>query len=199
MWGMDSPGLRWLLREWPYAVLFTAAFLLALAPFFGVLGLPLLLVYLQLPLYMVHQFEEHRQDRFRTFFNGVIGGGREALTPGAVFVINSIGVWGVDLASLYLAGSAGLGWGLVAVYLTLINAVAHIVMAVALRRYNPGLLTAVFVFLPAGVWALVVVSAASGASWQVHALVAGAIILLHVLLLAWVRMRLNRFGRRGAI
>ncbi len=195
---MDSPGLRWLLREWPYAALFAAAFLLALAPFFGVLGLPLLLVYLQLPLYMVHQFEEHRQDRFRKFFNGLIGGGREALTPGAVFVINSIGVWGVDLASLYLAWSAGLDWGLVAGYLTLVNAVVHIVMAVALRRYNPGLWTAVFVFLPAGIWTLVVVSAASGASWHAHVLAAGAIILLHVLIMVWARMRLFRFRRRGA-
>ncbi|MBE2179116.1 MAG: HXXEE domain-containing protein [Chthoniobacterales bacterium] len=195
---MDSSGLRWLLREWPYAALFTAGFLLALAPFFGELGLPLLLVYLQLPLYMVHQFEEHRQDRFRKFFNEVLGGGREALTPGAVFVINSVGVWGVDLASLYLAWSVGLGWGLVAVYLTLVNAVVHIVMSVALRRYNPGLWTAVFVFLPAGLWALVVVSAASGASWHAHGLAAGAVVLLHVLIMVWARMRLFRFRRRGA-
>lgn len=189
---MDSSGLRWLLREWPYAVLFTAGFLLALAPFFGALGLPLLLVYLQLPLYMVHQFEEHRQDRFRKFFNEVIGGGREALTPGAVFVINSVGVWGVDLASLYLAWCVGLAWGLVAVYLTLVNAVVHIVMAVVLRRYNPGLWTAVCVFLPAGIWALVVVSAASGASWQVHVLAAGAAVVLHILIMVWVRLRLRR-------
>lgn len=191
---MHSPGPRWLLREWPYAVLFTAAFLLALAPLFGALGLPLLLVYLQLPLYMVHQFEEHRQDRFRKFFNAVVAGGREALTPGAIFVINSIGVWGVDLASLHLAWSVGLAWGLVAIYLTLVNAAVHIVMAVALRRYNPGLLTAVLVFLPAGIWALVIVSAASGASWQAHALAAGAAVVLHILIMAWVRLRLRRLG-----
>lgn len=189
---MDSSGLRWLLREWPYAVLFTAGFLLVLAPFFGAFGLPLLLVYLQLPLYMVHQFEEHRQDRFRRFFNEVIGGGGEVLTPGAVLVINSIGVWGVDLASLYLAWSVGLAWGLIAVYLTLVNAVVHIVMAVARRRYNPGLWTAILVFLPAGIWALVVVSAASGASWQAHALAAGAAVVLHILIMAWARRRLRQ-------
>ena len=192
---MDSSGLRWILREWPYASLFTACFLLALTPFFGALGLPLLLVYLQLPLYMIHQFEEHRQDRFRTFFNEVVAGGREALTPGAVFVINSIGVWGVDLVALYLAWSVGLAWGLVAVYLTLVNAVVHIVMAIALRRYNPGLWTAVLGFLPFGIWALVVVSAASGASWRAHALAAGIAIALHILIIAWVRLRLR--GLRG--
>lgn len=194
---MDSSGLRWLLREWPYAALFTAVFLLALAPLFGALGAPLLLVYLQLPLYMVHQFEEHRQDRFRRFFNEVIGGGRDVLTPDVVFLINSAGVWGVDLAALYLAWTADLAFGLAAVYLTLVNAVVHIVMAVALRRYNPGLLTAVFLFLPASLWALAAVSAVSGASWQAHALAAGAVVLLHVLIVAWVRMRLRRLRGRG--
>lgn len=141
---------------------------------------------------MIHQFEEHRQDRFRKFFNDVIAGGREALTPRAVLVINSIGVWGVDLAALHLAWNAGLEFGLIAVYMTLGNAVLHIIMAVALRCYNPGLLTAILLFLPLGMWALAIVSAASGATWRDHVVAVGIVLVIHGGIVAWVRHRLRQ-------
>jgi hypothetical protein len=96
-------------------------------------------VFLQLPLYMLHQFEEQDNDRFRIFFNRTIGGGREVLSPGAVFIINVPGVWGVIAASFYLAAHAQIGYGLIAVYLTLVNGVVHIVTGTASRCYNPGL------------------------------------------------------------
>ena len=47
-----------------------------------------LLIYAQLPIYMLHQVEEHSDDRFRTFVNERIFLGAEALTPAAVAVIN---------------------------------------------------------------------------------------------------------------
>ena len=46
------------------------------------------LVALQLPLYMIHQYEEHDADRFRIFVNQLVGHGRDVLTTKAVFMIN---------------------------------------------------------------------------------------------------------------
>ncbi len=66
-------------------------------------GLAIALIYVQLPIYMLHQLEEHAGDRFRTFTNTVIGHGKEVLSPNATFVINSLGVWVFDLVALYLA------------------------------------------------------------------------------------------------
>ncbi|HTU24978.1 MAG TPA: hypothetical protein VMF30_06250, partial [Pirellulales bacterium] len=60
---MCARTLEWLVGkwQWPYATLFAAGFLAVLAPFvFHFAGLPLGLVYLQLPIYMLHQYEEHR-------------------------------------------------------------------------------------------------------------------------------------------
>src|SRR5690606_30897735 len=110
------PKVRaWIDANWVYAGLVAALFLLALAPLLAtVLSLPLLAVYLHLPVYMLHQIEEHVRDRFRRFFNRWIGLGREVLTPGAVVLINVPGVWGVTLASLYLAAFVGIGLGLIA-------------------------------------------------------------------------------------
>jgi hypothetical protein len=187
--------MRWFVREWPYAALFTAAFLLALLPFVGALGLALTLVYLQLPLYMIHQFEEHDQDRFRKFANQFLGGGREAFTPTAIFVINSAGVWGIDLLALYLACFVDLKWGLIAIYLPLLNGLSHIIVTVAIRRYNPGLWTSLVLFLPVGIWALAVVSAASHAGWQTQGEALGIAILIHALILIHVKLRLRRLAR----
>jgi len=193
--GLASGGMRWLIREWPYAALFTAAFLLVLLPFIGALGLPLALVYLQLPLYMIHQFEEHDRDRFRIFANQVIGGGREAFTPRAIFVINSAGVWGVDLLALFLAYYGNLAWGLIAIYLPLLNGLSHVAATVALRRYNPGLWTSLALFFPFGIWALVVVSAASQATPGAHIAAVAIAIAVHALILLHVKLRLRRLAR----
>src|ERR1035438_3713045 len=95
-------------------------------------SMALVAVFLQLPIYMLHQYEEHDNDRFRLFVNRVFGEGHEVLSDPAVFVINVPGVWGVNAASFYLASCVSLGYGLIAVYLTLVNGVVHVVVAVAL-------------------------------------------------------------------
>ena len=122
------------------------------------------LTLLMLPLYMLHQYEEHDADRFRLFFNATIGQGREVLTPAAVFMINVPGVWGVIALSLYLSAWIAPGLGLIAIYLVVVNALVHLAHAIRFRRYNPGLATAVVLFLPAG----------AGAIWRFDADAAGA-------------------------
>ncbi len=89
---MGSRALRWLESQWPYAALLCAVILLLIAPvWYAGLGLMFTLIYLQIPVYMLHQFEEHNQDRFRKFANAMFG--KEVFTPLSILVINSIGVW----------------------------------------------------------------------------------------------------------
>lgn len=184
--------MRWLIREWPYAALLTAGFLLVLAPFFWTFGLPLFLIYLQLPIYMVHQFEEHDRDRFRLYVNQVLCKGREVFTPQAIFIVNSAGVWGVDLLAFYLAFYFHPSYGLVAIYLPLVNGIGHLIQGVAMRRYNPGLWTGLFLFLPIGAWALAEVS--PGASWRAQAAGLAGAILIHALILIHVKRRLQKLA-----
>ena len=106
-----------LIRFWVYGGFLAAFLLLGLLPvYFRSWSVVLVLVFLQLPIYMLHQLEEHDDDRFRKFVNRVIGGGRDILTESAVFVINVPGVWGVNLVSILLACSINPGFGLIGVY-----------------------------------------------------------------------------------
>jgi hypothetical protein len=189
---MSGRALRWLVEkwQWPYASLFAAGFLGVLAPFvFRYAGTALALVYLQLPIYMLHQYEEHAGDRFRKWVNDLIGQGREVLTPIATFWINSLFVWLLDLVALYLACFVNLSLGLIAIYMSTVNAFGHIVPALLKKQSNPGLWTSVFVFLPVGVLSAGVVSGSGGCGLYDHLLALGVVLAAHGLIIAHVRRR----------
>ena len=140
-----------LVANWVYGGFLAGLLLLALTPIFaaGWDGATTL-VFLALPVYMIHQYEEHDADRFRRFVNKRLGGGREILTLADVFWINIVGVWVLLAADLWLVGRFAIGWGVFAAYFLLVNAALHIVQAIHLRCYNPGLGTAIALFLPLG-------------------------------------------------
>jgi Protein of unknown function with HXXEE motif len=90
---------------------------------------------------------------------------------------------------LYLARFVGLGLGLIAIYLTLVNALVHIVQAAVQRRYNPGLATAVVLFLPVGIWGLMVVSDTPGVTATDHLVGFAVAILINATLVAYIKHR----------
>jgi len=190
---MFKRTINWLVNDWqwPYATLFAAGFLGVLAPFvFRYAGTPLGFVYLMLPMYMVHQFEEHAGDRFRRWVNDMIGGGRDVLTPIATFWINSLLVWGLDLVALYLACFVDLSLGLIAMYLPMLNAFGHIVPSIIKKQYNPGLATSIALFLPLGIVGTIVVSRAAGCTLENHLLALHVAIAVHATIIVHVRRRL---------
>ena len=187
---MTSSVRAWLFANWMYAGLIASLFLLAIVPLLaGVWSLPLLLVYLHGPVYMLHQVEEHAADRFRRFVNLHIGHGREALTTAAVVWINIPGVWGINLVALYLARFVSIGLGLIAVYLMLVNALTHIAAAAVLRRYNPGLVSAILLFLPLSLWTVWVLAHTPGVGALDHLIGLPVAVLIHVAIVVHVRSR----------
>ncbi|MDQ8729513.1 HXXEE domain-containing protein [Bradyrhizobium sp. LHD-71] len=187
---MISPIRTWLFANWMYAGLIAGLFLLALVPLLAAnWSLALLLIYLHGPVYMLHQVEEHAGDRFRRFVNQQIGHGREALTTTAVVWVNIAGVWGVNLAALYLARFVELGLGLIAVYLMLVNALTHVAASALLRRYNPGLGSAVVLFFPLTIWTLWVLSHDPTVNARDHVIGLAVAVLFHAALLVYVRRR----------
>lgn len=180
----------WFFQNWMYAGFVAGLFLLAVLPLFAASWSPALVaVFLMLPAYMIHQVEEHAGDRFRRFVNKHVARVPNALTTPAVVVVNVPLVWGVDLVAIYLARFVAVGWGLIAVYLILVNAVLHVAGAAVLRAYNPGLATAVVLFLPLGGWALVTVADAPGVTAAQHAVALALAVVLHAGLAVFVLRR----------
>ena len=192
---MWSSAIRiWVYENWQYSGLCAALFLFALLPLlWSVWDAALLAVFLQLPVYMLHQVEEHTGDRFRLYINQQLAGGRDALTHNAVLVINLGGVWLLDLTALYLACFVHRGLGLIAIYLSLVNAVVHIAGAVAQRAYNPGTVTALLLLLPGALLGLWVFARSAQATREDHMVSLAVALAVHVAIVAWVGLRIRAF------
>ncbi len=172
--------------------------LLLLCPFVrnGV-SLEAFLVFLLLPVYMIHQYEEHGHGEFKAFVTGVVGGGLEVLTDRAIFWINVLAVWFAGLLLLYLTAFVRGEFALFAGYLTAFNGLLHVVVGGVFRRYNPGVLTSLFLFLPLGIYTIFVATLATGAGigWQGFGVLVA--ILTHGLIMVNVRIRMSRIRAEG--
>lgn len=186
--------LNRLFLNWVYGGTLAALVILLLTPLLcRSWSLALTLTFLHLPMYMLHQYEEHDDDRFRRFFNQHIGNGKEVLSPAAVFVVNVPLVWGSIAVATWLAADLNVGFGLIAVYLAVVNAIVHILHAALFRCYNPGLITAIVLFLPVGLFSLWQIHLAGGSSLLTHASGLGFAIVAHAGIIAWVKHR-GAFG-----
>ncbi len=188
---------RWLIDEWnwPQAGLLAAVFLLLLFPVIcDAAGLAFALVYVLLPIYMVHQFEEHHDDGFRRYFNERLGHGRELLTRPQAFWTNALAIWALFAAAIGLAYFADIGFGLIVVFAVAANALVHLAGAIAWRGYNPGLTTAVLLFIPLSVWAAVEVGDTGevSAGWYAAGIAVG--VGLHVALVLYLKAHQQAAG-----
>ena len=148
------------------------------------------------PMYLLHQFEEHGIDllgRRYAFlqslceFLGRADGGCPA-TPAFVFSVNVLACQLAFVLAFLLRRKlplvAACVWGI-----PLVNVVPHVVAALATGRYDPGLFTAVVLFLPACVWMLrTVLRSSIVAAADVWRIVATG-VLTHAVLIASLFLR----------
>jgi hypothetical protein len=186
--------LHRLVINWVYGGFLAGLLLVLLAPLF-VRGWPpaLAATFLCLPAYMLHQYEEHDNDRFRIFMNRILADGHDALTLPAVFIINVPGVWGVIALSLWLAFWVNPGLALIAVYLPLINAAIHIAHAVMMRIYNPGLVSAIVLFLPVCGWCLFRIQRTGYGTPAMHAIGVASALAIHLIIIISVLRNRRKF------
>ncbi|MGD0547119.1 MAG: HXXEE domain-containing protein [Terracidiphilus sp.] len=169
-----------LIANWVYGGFLAGLLLLFLTPILA-RGWPpaLLATFLCLPAYMLHQYEEHDNDRFRQFFNRNFGKGREILSLLAVLLINVPGVWGMIAVSFWLSASLNPGFGLMAAYLLLLNAAIHIASWAFLRGYNPGLVTGILFFVPLGSLCVLAIQLSGFGSAWMHGIGVTAAVGIH--------------------
>jgi hypothetical protein len=185
-----------LFTYWVYGGFLAGIMILALMPLLAVGWSPAFTaIFLLLPVYMIHQYEEHDADRFRLYINRTVGYGAEVLTPAAVFLINIGAVWLLDVVVIYLAARVDLGLGLIAVHLMLINAVVHIIGALRSRSYNPGLVTAIVLFLPVGAYALWRIQASGEATATDHAVGFLIGLAIHALIVVYAVRRRSQLAK----
>jgi hypothetical protein len=192
----------WILDNWSRMALPGAVLMLASLPIFLTPdNVPLILLYTLLPVYMIHQYEEHAHGRFVEFFNATMGRGHEVLTKVSAFWINILEVWILFLVCLYLAKYVSIGFALVPVYTVILNGVTHVIGSVALRRYNPGLYTTLLLFFPWGIFLLAYFNGITRYSLLYNAVGLLAGLAVHAFIVVYAlrrRSRLESGSQRAA-
>ena len=151
---------------------------------------------LLLPAYIIHQFEEHWIDifgnqyafyeYFNTLFLSVLGAQDSSviiLSREAIFLINTSLVWLVGVVAIWRSPKHL--FPLLAMNgIVLVNAISHILPGIFRQSYNPGLLTAIVIFLPLAIaFYRKVLFTNPGAKLQVMASIFWA-ILAHAILVS---------------
>lgn len=118
-------------------------------------------VWIALVVYMVHQVEEYGLDalgRTRAFPGALckqlgLPGPPDCPIPNSFYTAVNVGsVWGIGLLGVLLAYD-GSGRGLALFGLEAVNAAIHLMGGIKERLYNPGLATALVLFIPISVYA----------------------------------------------
>ncbi len=150
--------LHWMYFGLGGALFLTVAFLANPVAWVGRRSALVLLV-----AYLLHQFEEHGVDAlgnsyaFQASANGLLGpilgcgSGTECpLTVDAIFWANTLLVWW-PYGLAIVVGTERRFMVVSVAGLTLANALAHLVPAIVFGAYNPGLVSALLLFVPAGI------------------------------------------------
>lgn len=117
----------------------------------------LFLIWVQTPVYFLHQFEEYvYPGGFRQFFNVKALGSDDPnfpVTDAVSFWINVPLIFVAFPVSAILAGQVGLSKGIWTAYFSVINGLSHVGMF-AMHRYNPGFAVSVVVNIPVGLFTI---------------------------------------------
>lgn len=145
---------HWAESTWILAIAIT----LLLFSFLPVTPWALFLVWLQFPIYLIHEFEEHVfPGKFKEFINREVfhsPSSNAPLSTAAVFWINILAIWILFPLAAILAQNVSLEFGLLLPIFGLFNASLHIIMWIVKRKYNPGLFVSIFLNYPTGLYTL---------------------------------------------
>ena len=148
--------MKWIINNWPKSTPFLAAYLTILLVLFVMKqNFALFLIWIQTPVYFLHQFEEYiLPGGFVRFFNTkMLGSAKEnfPLEEKASFWINMPIIFIAFPLSAILAGQFGLSIGIWTAYFSIINAASHIGMFLR-HRYNPGFWVSLLLNIPFGIY-----------------------------------------------
>ncbi len=156
----------------------------------------LFLIWIQIPIYLLHQFEEHAwPGGFRKYVNLKIfniKSGEYPLNDINVFWINIPVIW--VLMPIFAALSyVNLFFGLWIPYFAVLNSLTHVIAAIVKQEYNPGLFISLILGIPVGLYALWMFYALISVPIVVTAISILVAVLMHLFLIIFIRKRYNEF------
>ncbi len=151
--------MKWIIKNWPKSTPFLAVYLTILLVLFVMKqNFALFLIWIQTPVYFLHQFEEYiLPGGFIAYFNTKILGSNKKNFPldeKTSFWINIPIIFVAFPVSAILAGQFGLSVGIWTAYFSIINAASHLGMFLKHKKYNPGFWVSLLINIPVGIFTI---------------------------------------------
>lgn len=181
----------WIIEHWPKATPFLAAYTTL---FLGLFVYPrdpnIFWIWLQIPVYWMHQFEKHLcPGGIEAFVNVRVLGSSEGdwpLTPERIFWASVPLPWISFPLSAILADKYGAEFGLWMAYYSVFEGVAQVLASYAWWTVSPGLISSLLLTLPIGAVTIRTFHAAAPLSTHLHIIALEVAIMCHGAVLIWV-------------
>ncbi len=181
--------MNWLYKNWSklsvlIAVFFTLFTLIYIKPS----NIILFLIWIQIPIYLLHQFEEHSRNGFKNYVNRNVfnvSEGNYPLNDKNIFWINIPIIWILMplFASLALINPF---FGLWIPIFAVINSVSHLIFSIVNRHYNPGIMVSLFLGIPVGLYALFIFYSRLNVPYIITVLSLSFAIILHIIVFGYI-------------
>ena len=157
----------------------------------------LFLIWIQIPIYLLHQFEEHSwPGGFKNFVNKEIFNvevGEYPLNDINIFWINVPIIW-VLMPIFASLSYVNLFFGLWIPYFAVFNSLTHVIGAVVKHKYNPGLFVSVVLGIPVAIYTLWLFYNLVNVPLIITLLSILAVLLLHIAIIV-PAVRRSRFEK----
>jgi hypothetical protein len=186
---------NWLYNNWAKLSLFLAVIATVLIYIFiKPDNFLLFLIWMQLPIYLLHQFEEHNWNGFKNYVNRTVFKVREddfPLNDKIIFWVNIPIIW-ILIPIFSGLSSANIMFGLWIPYFAVFNSLSHVIVSMRNREYNPGLLVSLILGIPAGIYTLIIFYSYIQVPVLISALSIFFAVLLHIIVFSFIRMNYKK-------
>ena len=150
--------INWLYKNWAkFCIILSIIVTIIIILYIKTDNIILFLIWIQIPIYLLHQFEEHSwPGGFKRFVNKEIFNVENSeypLTDVNIFWINVPIVW-ILMPIFATLSFNNLFFGLWIPIFAVFNSLTHIIGAIVKRKYNPGLFVSVVLGIPVATYTL---------------------------------------------
>ena len=188
---------KWLYMNWAkLCLILSVVTTLMVFLVVGTSNVVLFFIFIQIPVYLLHQFEEHAwPGGFKNYINQRVFKANSTdypLSDVNVFWVNIPIIW--ILMPIFAGLSySNLFFGLWIPYFAVINSLTHVIAAVIKREYNPGLVVSLVLGIPIGIYTLGIFYSLISVPLLFTLLSILAAVLMHLMLIIFIRRRYKDF------
>jgi Protein of unknown function with HXXEE motif len=188
---------NWLYKNWAklsvvLAIIVTILIIVLVKPE----NIVLFLIWIQIPIYLLHQFEEHSWNGFKNYINKKVFKVQEGdfpLNDKNIFWINIPIIW-ILMPIFAGLSSVNIMFGLWIPYFAVFNSLSHVIFSIRNREYNPGLIVSLILGIPVGIYALIIFYSYITVTAIISILSIFFAVLLHLIIFGYIRMNYKKRG-----